>query len=124
MCSIRIMLFRTLALVLAMSVGLAGMASASENHPSHCVPSTEQTDARYAISDGDAGQQTHTHVVAQTENTDAGAAECLAHFCSAVLIGLAGCGTGSHRATLMVVPEPANLRALARILGLYRPPSL
>ena len=118
------MLFRTLALVLAMSVGLAGMASASANHPSHCVPSTEQTDARQAMSDGDAGHDTHTHVVAQTENTDAGAADCLAHFCSAVLIGLAGCGTGSHRATLMVVPEPANLRALARILGLYRPPSL
>lgn len=107
-----------------MSVGLAGMASASANHPSHCVPTTEQTDALHAMSDGDAGLQTHTHVVAQSENTDAGAADCLAHFCSADLIGLAGCGTASHRATLMVVPEPANLRALARIHGLYRPPSL
>ena len=111
-------------MVLAMSVGLAGMASASANHTTHCVPTTEQTDALYAFTGGDAGQQAHSHVVAQTENTDAGAADCLAHFCSAVLIGPAGCGTGSRTAMLMVVPEPANLRALSRILGLYRPPSL
>ena len=124
MYSIRIMLFRTLAVALAMAVGLAGMASASVDHPSHCVPTTEQTDAQYAFSDGHAGQETHTHVVAQTENTEAGAADCLAHFCSAVLIGPVGCGTGSRTAMLMVVPEPANLRALSRILGLYRPPSL
>lgn len=118
------MIFRTLALVLAISVGLAGMASASANHTTHCVPTSEQTNSLHAFTDGDVGQQAHSHVVAQTENIDAGAADCLAHFCSAVLIGLAGCGTASHRAMLMVATEPENLRALSRILGLYRPPSL
>lgn len=117
------MLFRTLALLLAMSVGLAGTASASANHTSHCVPSTEQTDAQHAISNGEAGYQTHTHVVAQTEKTDASGTDCLPHFCSAVLIGLVGCGTGSRSAMLTVVLEPENLRALSRILGMYRPPS-
>ena len=76
------------------------------------------------MSDGDAGQQTHIHVVAEAETTDVGTTDCLPHFCSAVLIGLDGCGTGIRTAMLMVVPEPENLRALARIIGLYRPPSL
>jgi hypothetical protein len=35
-----------------------------------------------------------------------------------------GFGSASHTAKLMVVPEPENLRALSRILGLYRPPSI
>ena len=118
------MIFRTLALLLAMSVGLAGMASASANHTSHCVPATERADAQYETFDGEAGQQTHSHVVAQTQNLDASGTDCLPHFCTAVLIGLAGCGAESRSARLMVVPEPENLRALSRILGLYRPPSL
>lgn len=66
----------------------------------------------------------HIHVVAEVETTDVGATDCMPHYCSAVLNGLVGCGYGSHLAMLMIVPEPENLRALARILGLYRPPSL
>ena len=124
MRSIRIMLFRTLAFVLAMSVGLAGMASASANHTSHCVPTTERADAEHAASDSQNGHDIHSHVVAEAETTDVGTTDCQPHFCSDVLIGLVGCGMGSHGAMLMVVPEPVNLRALARILGLYRPPSL
>ena len=124
MRSICNMLFGILALVLAVSVGLAGMASASINHTSHCVPATERADTGHVkfYIQNNAGN--HSHVVAEAEIADVGTTDCQPHFCSDVLIGLAGCGTGSHRATLMVVPEPANLRALARILGLYRPPSL
>lgn len=127
MCSIRIislMLFQTLALLLAVSVGLAGMASASTNHTSHCVPVTERADAQHAMSDAQIGKGTHTHVVAQAENTDASATDCLPHFCAAVLIGPVRCDTASHTAMPLVVPEPANLRALSRIFVLYRPPSL
>lgn len=127
MRSIRIMLFRTLALILAMSVGQAGMASASANHSSHCVPATERADAGHAASDIQNSQNSHdrhSHVAAEAEATDVGTMDCQPHFCADVLIGLAGCGAVSHKAMLMVVPEPANLRALARILGLYRPPSL
>ena len=118
------MLFRTLALVLAMSVAQAGMASASANHSSHCVPTTERADAGHAAFDVQNSHDSHSHVAAEAEATDVGTMDCQPHFCSDVLIGLAGCGAVSHRAMLMVVPEPANLRALARILGLYRPPSL
>lgn len=113
-----------MALLLAMSLGLAGMASASANHTSHCMPSTERADAQHAISHGEIGHDTHAHDVTQTEDAVAGAADCLAHFCSAVLTGLVGFGTASHTAKLVVVPEPENLRALSRILGLYRPPSI
>ena len=121
MHSTRLLLFRTLVLVLAMSVGQAGMASASDNHSSHCLPTTERADAGHAASDS---HDSPSHVAAEAEATDVGAMDCQPHFCSDVLIGLVGCGTVSHKAMLMVVPEPANLRALARILGLYRPPSL
>lgn len=122
MRSIRIMLFRTLALVLAVSVGLAGLASASANHTSHCVPTTEQADAGHAVSDNQNGHDNHSHVA--IEAADVATTDCQPHFCSAVLTGPVGCGAASHIAMLMVVPEPENLRALSRILGLYRPPSL
>ena len=124
MRSICNMFFKTLALVLAMSVGLAGMASASVNHESHCVPATERADTKHVKIDSQSKNGGHSHVVAEVETTDVGATDCMPHYCSAVLSGLVGCGSGSHLAMLMVLPEPENLRALARIVGLYRPPSL
>ena len=111
-------------MLLAMSVGLEGMASASASHTSHCLPSTEPSDVQQESSKAEIGHDTHAHVVTQPETADANAAECIPHFCSAVLIGMVGCGAGSHTAVLMVVTEPENLRALSRIHGLYRPPSL
>lgn len=118
------MLFRTLALVLAMSAGLVGMASASVTDESHCVSAAERADTEHAKLDFQNKDGNHSHVVAEVETTDAGATDCMPHYCSAVLNGLVGCGFGSHLAMLLVVPEPESLRALSRILGLYRPPSL
>ena len=118
------MLSRTLALFLALTVGLVSMASASVNHESHCVPATERAETAHVNFDIQNNAGNHNHVVGEVETTDVGGTDCQPHFCSDVLIGLVGCSMASHQAMPMVVPEPANLRALARILGLYRPPSL
>ena len=118
------MLFRTLALVLAMSVGLTGVAAASVNHTSHCVTATERADTEHNRLDIQNKDGNHSHVVAEVETSDVGTTDCVPHYCSAVLIGLVECGFGSHLAMLVVVPEPADLRPSARFLGLYRPPSL
>jgi len=124
MAWIRITLLRTIALVLAMSLGLAGIASASVSHASHCLPATEQADADYVAFDIKKNDVKHGHVGAEVETTNLGATDCMPHYCSAVLNGLAGYGCESQSARLIVVPGSENLRAMARVLGLYRPPSV
>ena len=109
-------------MVLAMSLGLAGIASASVSHASHCLPATEQADADYVAFDIKKNDVKHGHVVAEVETTNLGATDCMPHYCSAVLIGLVGSGFESQSAMLIVVLEPENLRAMARVFGLYRPP--
>ncbi len=107
-----------------MSLGLAGIASASVNHASHCLPATERADADYVTFDIKKNDGKHSHVVAEVETTNLGATDCMPHYCSVVLNGLVGSGFESQSAILIVVPEPENLRAMARVLGLYRPPSV
>ena len=124
MFSFRIILFRTIALLLAMSVGLASASSASATHTSHCVPSTERVGVQHEKSTKEVAAETLLHAVSQPDNANADGADCEPHFCSAVLIGLVSFGTVSHMAALLNTPEPANLLALSRTQGLYRPPSL